>query len=991
MKIKDQKIGSQLIIGFTLMLFFVMILGVVSYRQSNQIKQQTEDLYNHPLKVKIALGSLQSDILSMRLGTRDLMLADNDLEKQTAVQLIEVSAVDAQKQFDIIDACYLGPKSDVEEARNTFIRWKATREENTKLALQGNIDKVKKSVYPTGNVGILRDQMLLKIQKIDEFATIKEDSMYNYSLKLKESLKIQLILLVLSIILLTGFISFYLLKRILGPIDDLNEAASRFHAGDMNARSTIDSKNEFGVLSNSFNAMVEKIQENSLLGEKAAKLAELMLLEEEPRKFFKSVLPALSAHTNSQMAAVYMLSEDKKRFEHFESFGMVDKAKESFLVDNFEGEFGTVLATRKIHTVKRIPKNTRFLFHTVSGKIVPREIITAPIMSGNEIIAIISLASVRTYSTESTIFINNILYTLSVRIEGVMAYQKMHDISKKLENQNRELEAQKIEMEAQSNELTEQNRELEIQKIQLNEASQLKTNFLSNMSHELRTPLNSVIALSGVLSRKLANKIPLDEYSYLEVIGRNGKHLLTLINDILDISRIESGREEIEISKFTVNSLIADLVSMINPQAQQKDIELIHNTVHSDFLITTDIDKCSHILQNLIGNAVKFTDKGVVEVLAVEKGDVFAIEVKDTGIGIAESNIDHIFDEFRQADGGTSRRFGGTGLGLAIAKKYAKLLGGDIEVVSKLDVGSTFTLTLPVIYSSENKVVELIEISSKKKIVKLNEPPKFGKVKTILLVEDSEPAIIQIKDFMEESGFDVRVARGGSEALEIISHTIPDAIILDLMMPEVDGFDVLRNLREVELTSHVPVLILTAKHITKDDLKFLKQNNVHQLIQKGDVNRVDLLNSIGSMLDVGVEPVELEFVPIEKKKLIIGKPTILVVEDNADNMITVKAILDDKFIITEAKDGVEAIQMAKEHIPNLILMDIALPGMDGIDAFKAIRINGALAHIPVIALTASAMTYDREAILAHGFDGYLAKPIDEKVLFNTIRKTLYGE
>jgi len=598
------------------------------------------------------------------------------------------------------------------------------------------------------------------------------------------------------------------------------------------------------------------------------------------------------------------------------------------------------------------------------------------------------LASVRTYSKESSLLIKNIIDTLTARIEGVLAYQKMELFSKQLEHQNSELEAQKTEMTSQSSELQEQNRELEMQKVQLSEASRLKTNFLSNMSHELRTPLNSVIALSGVLNRRLANKIPDDEYSYLEVIERNGKHLLSLINDILDISRIESGKEEIEITKFNSRNLISDVVSMISPQAKQKNIELIQTTGENDIIMTGDMDKCRHILQNLIGNAVKFTEKGKVEISTDQLGNTIRIIVSDTGIGISENHLSHIFDEFRQADSGTSRRFGGTGLGLAIAKKYANLLGGVIEVKSTLGQGSSFTLILPLNYGNDNRTVEpttdLVEFNKVTPVVHQH----TDTVKTILLVDDSEPAIIQLKDFMEECGYRILVAHDGPEALDIISQIIPDAMILDLMMPGMDGFEVLKTIRNAEPTANIPVLILTAKHITKDDLKLLKRNNVHQLIQKGDVNRNELLNAVASL--VYTEIAEEVILKREIQK-IDGKPVILIVEDNLDNRFTVKAVLDEKYTLLEASDGTQGILLAKKHIPHLILMDIALPGMDGIEAFNVIRNIGQLSHIPIVALTANAMTLDRETILAHGFDGYIAKPIDEKAFNNTINQVLYGK
>jgi len=215
------------------------------------------------------------------------------------------------------------------------------------------------------------------------------------------------------------------------------------------------------------------------------------------------------------------------------------------------------------------------------------------------------------------------------------------------------------------------------------------------------------------------------------------------------------------------------------------------------------------------------------------------------------------------------------------------------------------------------------------------------------------------------------------------------------MMPEVDGFQVLKSIREKEQTSQLPVLILTAKHITKEELKFLKHNHVQQFIQKGDVNANEMLRAVANMLfpeTLESDTPKPETLSADRQaRTIEGKPLVLIVEDNPDNMLSVKALLSDDFTVLEAVNGMEGVEKAERFKPNLILMDIALPQMDGIEAFKIIRNEPGLQHIKVIALTASAMTRDREIVLSHGFDAFIAKPIDEQEFFDTINTTLYGK
>ena len=309
--------------------------------------------------------------------------------------------------------------------------------------------------------------------------------------------------------------------------------------------------------------------------------------------------------------------------------------------------------------------------------------------------AVISLAGVRSYSQQTLRLITQHLARDERPAEQCAGVCRIRAFSEKLAHQNRELEAQKHELMVQTDELSEQNIELDLQKKQLDEANRLKSAFLSNMSHELRTPLNSVIALSGVLSRRLQGAVPDEEYGYLEVIERNGKNLLSLINDILDLSRIEAGKQEISLSQFSVRELVDEIVAMIEPQAREKGIALQRHLPEDLPAIRSDFSKCRHILQNIVANAVKFTEEGTVVITAAHTDDTVQIAVADTGICIAADQLSCIFDEFRQADESTTRKYGGSGLGLSIARKYATLLHGSISVESTPGKGSIFTIRLP--------------------------------------------------------------------------------------------------------------------------------------------------------------------------------------------------------------------------------------------------------------------------------------------------------
>jgi signal transduction histidine kinase/CheY-like chemotaxis protein/CHASE3 domain sensor protein len=992
MKLKNLTIGARLTLGFGVLLFLVVILGVVSFNQSGRLWNNTDNLYNHPHMVGKTVRDVEINILNIHLRMRDLALDGTITAGQINSLIEEIDSIEnvIYQQFAIINERYLGSISTLDSAKNKFINWKQFRDELIEIRITKGSSDASKRFLSVNKAYV--ENMIKEVNTVVDFSNNKAIELFTAAGNEKNQLTRKLIILFLIIVTFSFLVLILLIKIIRSPLKALSGVADIYRLGDYSIRSDYESTNEIGTLALAFNKMAASVQNSINIKDHTASVAKLIMNENELRPFCKVLLKELMKRTESQTAAIYLLNNTGEKFEHFESIGLSSEKIKDFSVGASEGEFGAVLADKSIIRISGIPDDTLFQYSTVTGNFKPKEIVSIPILDDNKVIAIISLATIKVYSELSVRFIYDIQAILTARLIGVISYQKIKDFSAVLDLQNRELDQKSKELVMQSDELKEYNIELQQQKQKLDEANKLKSAFLSNMSHELRTPLNSVIALSGVLTRRLEGKIPPDEYQYIGIIERNGKNLLSLINDILDLSRIEAGKEEIFLTQFSMGEILQNIFTSIEPLAIEKRIS-VSCFIEPDLpQIVSDQAKVNHIIQNIISNAVKFTEIGTVEILAILKSENIHVVVKDTGIGISEDFIPHIFDEFRQADDKASRKFGGTGLGLAIVKKYCQMLNCSIDVSSKLGDGSVFTLIFPLKLSgfrnSSVKTDPELNYAYNNSSKNVTHFEKSGVGKTLLVVEDSEPQIIQLTDILEAEGFIVVVARNGREALESISHAMPDGMILDLQMPEVDGFEVLRKIRGLKETQSLPILILTAKHITSADLSFLRENHIYQLIQKGSLNRNELLNHVRSL----IIPIEVRdskaSVKGKNSKKSILKPNILVIEDNNDSLITLRALLEENYIITSVSDGYDGLAKAVLINPDLILLDISLPGMDGFKVLDEIRKNTNLAGTQVIALTARAMKGDRENLLAYGFDGYIAKPLDNETFLNTIDEYL---
>ncbi len=978
---KNLSIVALLRLGLGLIVALVLGLGAWVGVETNALWRQTENLYRHPYTVRYSLGKLEYDVESMSRHVRDLVHAQTEEQRSEALQSIEEAKRDALRRQAMLRARYLGPAADIESLATAIAGWNALRDETIALVRAGRGAEAAARIAPDGVQHRHSALVRARLAVVDAYAAKKGVAFYEAASHHKAALDRSLAAVLAGIVLLTVLIAWRLLRSVTQPLERLATATRRFRDGDYAVRVAHAREDEFGALAAGFNELAATLETEMLVREQAAALGGAMLKALADGALRRQVLEPLMELTGSQVGALYLLNERGSHYEHAESIGLTGAARHTFSASELEGELGVAVATRRIQHISDVPGDTRLRLAAVSGEFLPRAILTIPLLSGQGVPAVISLASLREYSPSALRLAADTQVVMATWISALLASRSSRSLAEGLAARNRELETQKQELAAQAEELQAMNAELEAQKDQLDRANQLKSTFLSKMSHELRTPLNSVIALAGVLRRRLAATVAPEERGYLEVIERNGRNLLRLINDILDLSRIEAGREELRLVVVALPDLVGELTETLEPLAAEKGLAL-RTALPADLPpLTTDLDRCRQVLQNLLANALKFTERGEVRLDAAAVDGAIELRVSDTGIGISPAQQGVIFEEFRQADDSTSRRYGGTGLGLAIARKQARLLGGDVTVASVLGEGSTFTFRLP-LAPPRSSAASLPRVPARSS--RLSGPLPRGEGQRILLVEDSEPAIIQITEMLQDQGYAVEAARGGEEALQKLAQRAPACMILDLMMPGLDGFEVLRKLRGSPDTAQLPVLILTAKHVSQRELSVLTGNHIHQLIQKGDIDRAGLLRAVAEMVAAPAPPAPRP--ARARKPRPAGQPLVLLVEDNADNRQTARALLEASYRVVEAEDGRAALELARHHHPDLILLDLALPVLDGVQALAELRRDETLRDTTVIAVTASAMSGDREAILAQGFDDYVSKPVDEDELLRALHE-----
>ncbi len=491
-------------------------------------------------------------------------------------------------------------------------------------------------------------------------------------------------------------------------------------------------------------------------------------------------------------------------------------------------------------------------------------------------------------------------------------------------------------------------------------ANVAKSSFLANMSHELRTPLNAIIGYSEMLEEE-AQELKLDTFvPDLERIHGAGKHLLTLINDILDLSKIEAGSMELLIERFPLQAFLDDVVSMTQPLAKKNTNRLKLVCAENSGLIATDEIKLRQILFNLLSNAAKFTENGEIQLEVKREGladtDWVIFRVQDTGIGMDPEQLEGIFSEFVQADRSTTRRFGGTGLGLAISRRYCEMLGGSLKVESSAGVGSTFTARIPA--QTPEPVTDVMATENPRSALNAEGKP------IILIIEDEpeEAKLLERQLHTLPTPCQVVIAIGGVAGLRLARELQPALITLDVLMPDINGWNVLEKLRQLPETRDIPVVMCTVV----DDKK------------RG--------YALGAT-DYLVKPIQRDrlFKALEKYPCTDPPCRALVVEDDeATNELFCRTLEKLGWEVNHADNGREGMERLVQQLPDLVLLDLMMPEMDGFEFLERLRENPEWASISVIIITAKDLSEDERHRLKRGVERIIDKNSDTDSLLEEI-------
>ncbi|MBT1690323.1 response regulator [Dawidia soli] len=702
-----------------------------------------------------------------------------------------------------------------------------------------------------------------------------------------------------------------------------------------------------------------------------------------------AVIQHLSTFLKAQMGVLYVADESQSSLHQRGAYAIGKTAPTAVAFG--EGVVGQVAASRQEVVLTGVPAEY-FTLNAAFGTMMPKYIVGVPVLFEQRVIGVVVLGTADNFTAVQRQYLTLATTAIGIAIESSLARAKTNELLEETQRQAEELEAQQeelrqanealhaktqlleqseVELRAQQQELQQINVEVEEkanllgeQKEKLEQAkseierkahevevsSRYKSEFLANMSHELRTPLNSILILSQLLAENKHKRLAEKDIEFARNIHTSGASLLTLINEILDLSKIEAGKMELDIEPVPVPSITDTITALFTEIARNKDVSflVIIDPSLQQGTITTDRQRVEQILRNLLSNAFKFTPKNGTVTLSIqaEKNEI-VFRVADTGIGIPRDKQEIIFQAFQQVDGSTKRKYGGTGLGLSISRELAYVLGGNIRLESEEDKGSTFIVSLPLTFNKTLSVATGKDISVKSK------EPVAAKIPTtldlsdatpdddrnqlvegdrvVLIVEDDDKFSKVLLGFIRERGYKGIIATQGNTGISFARTYKPMAILLDISLPVMDGYEVLRQIKNDPALRHIPVQIISAYDKKREGMLLGAFDYMHKPVSVEDLHKA-------------FERIE-NFTSKKLKKL-------LIVEDNVQQNNAIRELIGNGDVKSySAYRGNEAYDMLERESFDCIIVDLGLPDMTGFDLMEKIRANDRLNKIPIVVYT----------------------------------------
>ena len=801
-------------------------------------------------------------------------------------------------------------------------------------------------------------------------------------------------------------------------IEIIQSVADRIALGNYAIRIDNQQSDSLGNVAVSLNKMAASLEQSfQILSDKEwaqggmASLNDVMIGEHNIEKLCKSIVEFIAGFINAHAGAVYILEHEELRFFAGYAYS-ADPARDRFKLG--EGVIGQAVATNRMMELKDIPPESIYIKFSL-GEALPRHLVAIPITDGHTIKGAIELASLDQFSEREIEFLRNAVHNIGIAISAAQNRRRLQELLDETQSQAEELQAQHTELEninselemqaeklqaseeelrAQQDELHFANQALEERSLLLEERNQVisarnieiqekadalaqsmryKSEFLANMSHELRTPLNSILLLSRLMSETNNHNLTSDQIEYARVIETSGQGLLTLIDEILDLSKIESGKMELEYQWVPIAEIVNDIKSLFTPVALGKNLEFkVQVAPGLPETIETDKLRLEQIIRNLVSNALKFTAEGYVSltVAPVAKDTrLLDIIVKDTGIGIPKDKQDLVFEAFQQADGSTQRKYGGTGLGLSISRELVKLLGGEIRLVSEVNAGSEFTIRIPLCKNNlalpqstpaAPPAPAPAEVT-RKKFISTDVPrgipddrAHIGRAdKVILIIEDDINFAKALLEYTREKGYKGIVAVRGDEGLELAKEFLPLGILLDIQLPVKDGWEVMEELKANPGTRHIPVHIMSVHQFKNESLL------------KGAVDFIEKPIAFEKMHDV-FQKIEYVLTHHPKK--------VLIVEENTKHANALAYFLQKFDVRLEVKSGLDdAVSSLKQQDVDCVVLDMCVPHERAYDTLEEVKKTPGLENLPIIVFTGKSLSSSEEVRIKRYADSIVVK------------------